>query len=74
MVERLGKMIYWVATGLAVLLACAAGFTALQSRHIADDPYAQYGSGDWGTALAVLVFAVLLWGAGRAVRYVLSGN
>lgn len=63
MVDRLGKVIYWAASALAVALLVGG---ALAARGDSYNPA--------GLFTAVAVMAALIWLAGRAVRYVLSGN
>ncbi len=61
---RLGTVLYWAATAIAiglVVLAVFAYFTAT-------------GSGALQGALFIVAFAGLLWLIGRAILYVLVGR
>jgi hypothetical protein len=65
MTDRLGNIIYFAACALALVWA---GSTLL----------AEAGSGDqvrWGEwALGGLVQSALIWGVGRAVKYILTDS
>lgn len=63
MVARLGNVLYWFASAVAVLALAGAAYSLA---------YGQRG----GDVLAGLgaAFAVLVWLIGRACRYVLAGR
>ena len=65
MLQRLGDVIYWTASGAAVLVFFVGVLTALT----------QPGSPrDWIVVIvAYSVPAVLIWLAGLAARYILAG-
>ena len=65
MAQRLGNVIYWTASGAAVLVFFVGVLTALT----------QPGSPrDWIVVIvAYSVPAVLIWLAGLAARYILAG-
>lgn len=63
MVQRLGLVLYWTGTGIAVLLAGAGAFAALNASRDAS-----FISG------ALLVCAVVSWLVGRALKFVLVGR
>jgi hypothetical protein len=61
---RLGNVLYWAATAVAivlVVLAVLAYFTAT-------------GTGALQSALLIVAFAGLVWLIGRAILYVLAGR
>ena len=60
MVERLGQIIYWVGCAGAALLFLLGVFGLFR--------------GDQWDGLGLMIFAGLLWLAGRAVLYVLAGR
>ena len=62
MAARLGNVLYWTACGLAVLLLVAAAATVL------------FGTGRDAPFIAAIeaVAAVVIWGIGLAIRYILS--
>ena len=60
MLQRLGNVICWTASGLALLVVCYGGFFALIAAHLRP-------------LVGGLVVAGLIWLAGRATRYVLAG-
>jgi hypothetical protein len=60
MLQRLGDVIYWTASGLALLVVFYGGFFALIAAHLRP-------------LVGGLVVAALIWLAGRAARYVLAG-
>ena len=60
MFERLGLVLYWIGIGLAAPVA-VVGIAFLFS----DAPAA---------SLLFFVSAVLIWGSGRAVLYILAGE
>lgn len=62
MIERLANVIYWVACGIAGLIAALAIVMAFGSPSEAI-----------GILLAGAAFAALAWAAGKAVRYILVG-
>jgi len=62
MVGRLGDVIYWAGTLIAVPLATLALYGAFLGS--GGDPFMQ---------TAALVLAAAIWLAGRALRYVLKG-
>jgi hypothetical protein len=61
MINRLGKIIYWGATGVSglILLALAKG-------QFTEEPWAS------GNPLLSVVFAAFVWLCGRDARYILS--
>ena len=63
LLERLGNLLYWLATGIAVLWV-ALGVVAVVV-------------GEEGENLLWVGFfalAIISWGAGRALRYLLAGR
>lgn len=66
---RLGNVIYWTCTGLAILMA-AFGIWALT---IIRPQYAGYADG-FKIAVGAVVGSVMLYVFGRAARYVLVGR
>ena len=64
MQERLGNLLYWLATGISALAAFWLIFGIIS------------GPGDygWGAHLTFAIFAVVVWGVGRVARYVLAGR
>ncbi len=64
MAERFGWALYWVASGIAVLIAL--GGVAL---FFSTDPFVKSF-----VSIGVLVVAALVWGLGRLLRYVLAGE
>jgi hypothetical protein len=60
MAERLGDVIYWMASGVALLVVCYGVFFAVIAAHL-------------GPLLGGLLVAILIWLAGKAARYVLAG-
>ena len=69
---RLGRVVYWVATAISVvmillilvsILSVLFGFSTIVSR-----------SSFWASTFLIPVIAGLVWLAGRAVRYILSGE
>jgi hypothetical protein len=66
-IERLGNVLYWTASGIAVLLAVlgASGFVIALVNKASD-----------GMVLAPLAIAlaILIWLAGRACLYILAGR
>ncbi len=65
MLARLGNVFYWLSTGLAVLFALAGVYNAIIGGT----------NNEWWQPLAVgAAFAIVFWGIGRAVRYVLAGK
>ena len=56
----LGNLLYWLCTGVAVVLVLAGVYSVIfgQAEHFG----------------AVVVGAIVLWGIGRLVRYVLAGK
>jgi hypothetical protein len=81
MLYRLGWLLHWIGSVIAVafaLLLFMELFAAL-SGSITDwpaflDPFAPLGHGTLPTPPQALFFAIMAWIAGRAVRYVLSGD
>lgn len=65
MAERLGEVVYWLGSVLAVCAGAGAVwlFVAITAT---PDRYAISG--------ATLALAVAIWAAGRGVRYVLAGR
>ncbi len=65
MTARLGNVLYWLASGIAVLLGLsgAAGFFVLPND-----------AAGFSLIGAAFVAALLAYLAGRAARYVLSGS
>ena len=61
---RLGNVMYWLATGVGVLIGLFAAYGAA------------FGKGDerWAVIAVFAVMAIGFWGIGRAVRYVLAGR
>ncbi len=64
LLERLGNVLYWLGTGIAVLFF---GISILIA-------FAGEGEQRWFSAIMAAVFAVASWGIGRALRYVLAGR
>ncbi len=60
MVARLGQALYWVGSIMAGLLALAGVFVLFGTKPV----------------MCLLFFfpAAIVWGIGRAIRYVLAGN
>jgi hypothetical protein len=73
MLQRLGNVIYWTASGAAVLTASVGVYVAWMTaaenaeRHLGR-PYEPIGFMVVGFAIAGLI-----WLAGKAARYVLAG-
>jgi hypothetical protein len=63
-VERLGDVLYWGASFVAALLALLAAAVALLNTG-PDGPF---------IAMIFAIFALIVWLAGRACRYVLAGR
>ena len=70
MVARLGMVIYWAATGIAVILAL--GTAVMVTLGVLG--LAGYTSENAVLEAFVLVPALLIWLFGRACRYVLAGD
>lgn len=67
MAQRLGNVLYWVATALAaLLLALAAIFPIMAERGTSGEL--------WLVSLAIAACGVIVWLIGRACRYVLAGS
>jgi hypothetical protein len=64
MVARLGNVLYWAGSGIAILLLAIATVSAA------------WGQGDhrWFPVGLFIAVAVVTWLIGRACRYVLSGR
>ncbi len=64
MAERLGWALYWIACGLAVLIALGGtGFLFFGTEPILR-----------AIGAIIVVVAALVWGLGRLIRYVLAGE
>ena len=61
--ERLGNVVYWLCTGVTVLIVVSA---------IANDINGP--PGDRGFTILFLVVAFVVWLIGRAARYILAGR
>jgi len=63
MPARLGKVIYWIACGLAPIWMVGSAFSLPWPVH------------DWPLGISeVIAGALLIWGIGRAALYILSGE
>jgi hypothetical protein len=70
MLQRLANVIYWAASGAAVLCFL---FGVLVDVDQLTDQY-QYSPSDWILPIAICSgIAGLIWLAGKAARYVLAG-
>lgn len=81
---RFGRVLHWIATAMAVLIAAgatfafglavyqAATFAGYWSRY--SDTYYAYWPNSAGAGAALLVFGLLVYFAGRALRYIFSGE
>jgi hypothetical protein len=67
MLQRLGNVIYWAASGAAVLFLLAGVLMVM------DTPDPHLSSSDWDSIFVDSVIAGLIWLAGKATRYVLAG-
>ena len=65
MLGRLGQVIYWACTGVAVLLLAFAAYGVVAAQ---SDPNIYF------FAFMGLIFGVGSWLLGRAVLYVLAGR
>lgn len=68
--DRLGNVLYWGCSGVAVLFALAfpsAIITAFQNEHQAIEIIITAG-------IPLLISAILFWLFGRACRYVFAGR
>ena len=82
MVERLGNVVYWaccVVAGFFLLIAASEIFAALNGEIVnwRDflDPWARWQPTKILPTLPQNLFlAAVVWGLGKAVRYVLSGQ
>ena len=63
MLDRFANVVYWLCTGLAVLSAALAVVIVINAKR---DDY-------FGTVF-LIVMAAMLFGIGRAVRYVIAGR
>lgn len=63
MIKRLGIVLYWVTSVLAVIVVLV-GFNSARSA----------GSFEIGTLLKALGLGLLIWLVGKGIRYVLSGR
>jgi len=61
MAARFGNVLYWAGCGLAALCVIAAGF-GLFNGAARDIP------------ILAIIFAVMFWLGGRALRYILAGT
>ena len=63
MLGRLGNVIYWTATGIAIIVVALIAYGAV------------FGTGQADPALqvSVIIGAGMIWLVGLAVRYVLAG-
>jgi hypothetical protein len=61
MLERLANVIYWLGCALSALVLAITVLLFVQS-------------GDIYMAIFFVVIAVLIWVAGRAIRYILIGR
>jgi hypothetical protein len=64
MAARFGRVLYWTATAAAIIAAAGLIFTGMADKS---------ASTAWVLVAAALVSGVI-WGAGRAARYVLAGE
>jgi hypothetical protein len=64
MLARLGNVLYWLASAIAIALVIFAAFAY----------YTATGSGALEGALFIVAFAGLVWLIGRAILYVLAGR
>ena len=67
MIKRLGNVIYWIGSGIVVLLLIGAGFALNASDHAHNGDDRLFVAGLAGT------FALLSYLTGLAIRYILSG-
>lgn len=81
MLYRLGWLLYWIGSVLAIafglvvfmeLFAAVSGSISNWSDFL--NPFAPLGHGTLPTPPQALFFAIMAWVAGRAFRYVLSGD
>jgi hypothetical protein len=70
MVGRLGNVIYWACSGIAVLVIIAAAWIAIFVI-LRDSPDAPWGYFDMAL---VALGGLVLWLIGRAAKYVLAGR
>jgi hypothetical protein len=59
MLQRLGNVVYWTACGVALLVVFFALFIGIRGEVV--------------SSVELLVFAGLIWLAGKVARYVLVG-
>ena len=75
---RLGRVIHWIATVPAAIMLAGAAFFLWQGLYTQFVSRVGYYSGSpegyFGMALGALTFAVVLYFAGRALRYIFSGE
>ena len=62
LLARLGNVIYWLFTGLAVLTGFLVVYAAIFKGENA------------GRLLQVVVGAIVIWGIGWVIRYILAGK
>jgi len=62
MVERLGLVLYWIGSGLAVATLLFLAFVTT------------YGRVEGFVVVLTLIVAALFWGIGRACKFVLTGR
>ncbi len=62
MLHRLGQIIFWISTALAVFFCGFAGIALFTQRPVSYEFF-----------LFLVFLAVMLYGFGRVVRYFLSG-
>lgn len=65
LLARLGNVIYWLFTGVAVLGVLGGVFSAI---------FGGTNNEWWQDLSAGAAVAILFWGIGRAFRYVLAGK
>lgn len=65
MIERLGRVLYWVACGVAVLSLLLAAWSTFAAFY--------FGEGGF-VAVGAAVFALAIWLVGRAILYVLAAK
>lgn len=81
MVARLGYVIYWLCSGIALLwlawfalAMAAAAFGGVSNWTIFLNPFHSWRNGFEPTATQLALIALGTWLVGRAARYVLSGK
>ena len=69
MLARLGNVLYWAFSGLAILIVGLVAYLVAEDVRLG----LVMENDAWAVALAVIL-ALVLWLIGRACRYVLAGR